>query len=82
MRRDQAKTPPKPDSEIAAKAMKISPSVGRTCGGGDGKTDACGSAALGVGAGELIGSDEVMSFVYRPSPSSARRFCVNKRCAP
>jgi hypothetical protein len=36
MRRDHAKTPPKPDSEIVAKAMNSSPRLGCAgCGDGD-----------------------------------------------
>src|ERR1700733_14721506 len=63
MRRDQASTPPKPDSEMVAKAMNSSASVGRTgCGAGAG---AGGGAAAGVAVEPGIGG-EVMKFVYRP----------------
>ena len=47
MRRDHAKTPPKPDIEMVAKAMNNSASVGETRGG------------TGVGS-ELVAADDVM----------------------
>jgi hypothetical protein len=56
MRRDQASTPPNPESEMAAKAMKSSDSDGPGCG-----DETC----LGDSAGCTLGgglSDE--SFIY------------------
>jgi hypothetical protein len=53
MRRDQAKTPPKPDNEIVAKAANSSQSVGAGEGSG---FCAGGSVESGVGA-------ELMKFV-------------------
>ena len=64
MRRDQASTPPKPESEIVAKAINNSPKPGRAgCDGGAGEGWGFaedGSAARAAGEG-----GEVINFVYR-----------------
>jgi hypothetical protein len=59
MRRDHAKTPPKPDSDMVAKAMKSSarPGGGWDCGvefGAGSESGAGGSVEGGIGGEEFI----------------------------
>jgi hypothetical protein len=59
MRRDHAKTPPKPDSDMVAKAMKSSAKPGGGRGGGfesgaGSKSGGGGSIEGGIGGEEFI----------------------------
>jgi hypothetical protein len=62
MRLDHARTPPKPDSEIVAKAQNSSVRVGRICGAAD-EAKGSGGGFGAVGSVALAGGGELIAFV-------------------